>query len=119
MLVQVPFLIVVNTSRFTTPENSGIADGPGVSIMPSFNILQSLTFAVMPDDEMDKGILSWMNIQLPGFEGVFKMPRKFFLICEPLAAAAAPTAAAPDTIVPRQCSTSSCNKKGYLSYVTG
>jgi hypothetical protein len=53
--------------------------------MPTFDILQSLTFAVMPDDEMDKGILSWMNIQLPGFEGVFKMPRKFFLVCESLA----------------------------------
>jgi hypothetical protein len=45
-------------------------------------MLQSLTFAVMPDDEVDQGLLSWMNIHLPGFEGVFTMPRKFFLVCE-------------------------------------
>jgi len=75
-------MIVVNTSRFTTEQHKGAAGGPGVATLPSFNILQSLTFAAMPDDEVDKGVLSWMNIQLPGFEGVFPMPRAFFLTCE-------------------------------------
>jgi hypothetical protein len=75
-------MIVINSSRFTTPEHHGSAKGPSMSFLPAFNIFQSLTFAVMPDDELDKGLLSWMNIQLPGFEGVFPMPRAFFLICE-------------------------------------
>lgn len=80
--LQVPFMIVANTSRFTTPQHAGQDDGASMSTLPTFNILQSLTFAVMPDDEVDKGLLSWMNIQLPGFEGVFSMPRAFFLICK-------------------------------------
>jgi hypothetical protein len=75
-------MIVANTSRFTTPQHAGQDDGASMSTLPTFNILQSLTFAVMPDDEVDKGLLSWMNIQLPGFEGVFSMPRPFFLICK-------------------------------------
>lgn len=75
-------MIVVNTSRFTTPEHKGKEDGASMSTLPSFSLLQSLTFAVMPDGEVDKGLLSWMNIQLPGFEGVFAMPKAVFLICE-------------------------------------
>jgi hypothetical protein len=75
-------MIVANTSRFTTPQHARQDDGASMSTLPIFNILQSLTFAVMPDDEVDKGLLSWMNIQLPGFEGVFSMPRAFFLICK-------------------------------------
>lgn len=81
-LPQVPYAIVINTARFTTADHKGDGKGPGMSALPGFSIFQSLTFAVMPDDEVDQGLLSWMNIQLPGFEGVFAMPRKFFLICE-------------------------------------
>lgn len=82
LLPQVPYAIVINTARFTTADHRGDGKGPGMSVLPGFSIFQSLTFAVMPDDEVDQGLLSWMNIQLPGFEGVFAMPRKFFLICE-------------------------------------
>lgn len=81
-LPQVPFAIVINTACFTTADHRGDAKGPGMSVLPGFSLFQSLTFAVLPDDEVDQGLLSWINIQLPGFEGVFTMPRKFFLICE-------------------------------------
>lgn len=97
-------MIVVNTSRFTTEQHKGAAGGPGVATLPSFNILQSLTFAAMPDDEVDKGVLSWMNIQLPGFEGVFPMPRAFFLTCEPgVAEPCYPAGADQPAFLPQKC----------------
>lgn len=74
-------MIVVNTARWTTADYKGKPDGPAVSMLPSFSILRSLTFAAVPDDEADKGMLSWMNILLPGFSGAFPMPRRFFLAC--------------------------------------
>lgn len=78
-LLQVPYFIVVNTARFTTSQHKGSADEPGMSVLQGFNILQSFTFAALPDDSLDGGLLSWLNIQLPGFDGVFAMNRRFFL----------------------------------------
>jgi hypothetical protein len=80
--LQVPFIIVANTSRFTTAEYKGQADAPAVTVLPSFNPLQAFTFAAIMDDMKDKGVLEWMNIQLPGFDGVFAMSRPLFLGCE-------------------------------------
>lgn len=51
-------------------------------MLPSFNPLQSFTFAAIMDDWRDQGVLAWMNIQLPGFDGVFTMSRPLFLGCE-------------------------------------
>lgn len=73
---------MINSARFTTEEFKGDAKNPGVAMQPTFNILQSLTFAVMPDTEVDQGLLSWMNIQLPGSQGITTMSRNFFLVCE-------------------------------------
>lgn len=75
-------MVVINTSQFTTADYKGIWDGPGVVVLSSFNPLQSWTFAAIMDDSRDSGILAWMNIQLPGFEGVFSMSRPVFLECE-------------------------------------
>lgn len=75
-------MVVVNTARFTTADYKGKVQGLGMQVLPHFNILQSFTFAVLPDQEADQGILSWINIQLPGFDGIFTMPRRFFLICK-------------------------------------
>jgi hypothetical protein len=82
VLLQVPYIIVANTSRFTTAEYKGQADAPGVTVLPSFNPLQAFTFAAIMDDIKDKGVLEWINIQLPGFDGVFAMSRPLFLGCE-------------------------------------
>lgn len=75
-------MIVINTSTFTTEDNKGKADAPGLAVVPQFNPLQSWTFAAILDDRRDQGILSWMNIRLPGLEGVFPMNRAFFLECK-------------------------------------
>lgn len=75
-------MIVINTSQFTTAEYKGILDGSGVSVLSTFNPLQSWTFAAIMDDSRDSGILAWMNIRLPGFEGVFPMSRPMFLECK-------------------------------------
>lgn len=77
-----PYIIVINTSRFTTAEFKGQAGAPGVTVLPSFNPLQAFTFAGIMDDMKDNGVLGWMNIQLPGFDGVFALSRPLFLGCE-------------------------------------
>ncbi|KAF6256543.1 hypothetical protein COO60DRAFT_95334 [Scenedesmus sp. NREL 46B-D3] len=78
-LASVPYIIVINTSRFTTAEFKGQAGAPGVTVLPSFNPLQAFTFAGIMDDMKDNGVLGWMNIQLPGFDGVFALSRPLFL----------------------------------------
>jgi hypothetical protein len=52
-----------------------------MAVLPSFNILQSLTFAALPDEAATRGVLSVLNIQLPGAGGVLAMRRTTFLTC--------------------------------------
>lgn len=75
-------MVIINTSQFTTAEQKGKLDGAGVAVLPSFNPLQSWTFAAMMDDSRDSGILAWLNIRLPGIAGVFTMTRPYFLKCK-------------------------------------
>lgn len=44
--------------------------------------LFSFTFAAIMDSHLDNGLLSWMNVKLPGMEAIGGLWRSDFLMCE-------------------------------------
>lgn len=88
----IPYAVVINSAYFTTDEHKGDKADPGMKVVPNFNIFQSLTFAIMLDNARDKGLLEWMNIQLPGSQQMYSMSRKTFYICQCAGAMAQPAA---------------------------
>ena len=76
---QIPYLLLINTSTFTTEAFRGVANS-GVKVLQT-TTLSSFTFAAMMDDHLDNGTLSWMNVVLPGVSIVHVLQRKTFLMC--------------------------------------
>ncbi|KAG2490975.1 hypothetical protein HYH03_010649 [Edaphochlamys debaryana] len=64
MLCSVPYLIVINTSVFTTP-NMAPYNQYGIKVFNSFE-LASFTFAAIMDEAKDQGLLTEMNTDIAG-----------------------------------------------------